>query len=111
MCTSRLGSDKMFSDLEPQPIIQCLLHLKCGHANWSTVDLFLEKTQAKITPLEILELILKQDGTPKYPIKEVLPRYEVMPEEATPEFRTELLRQLKINIKQRKALACHQLFK
>ena len=34
-----------------------------------------------------------------------------MPKEASPEFRTELLKQLRGDFKQRKALACHQLFK
>ena len=65
------------------------MHLKCGIGGWSTVDLFMDKTQAPITPKEIVDLILKQEGTPKYPIKEILPNYEDMPSEITPEFSTE----------------------
>ena len=108
ICTSRLGSHKMFLSLEPKPILQCLLHLKCSTQAWTTVDMFMETTQAKITPQEIVELILKQK-TPKYPIKEILPSIEEMPypEDVTPEFKTELLKNLRNDFKIRKALACH----
>ena len=53
-------------------------------------------------------MILKQK-TPKYPIKEILPSIEEMPypDDVTPEFKTELLKNLRNDFKIRKALACH----